>query len=796
MKSTLLNKSFRDLKQRKARSVFTILTIILGVAALGMFGVMPLVDQAMQDEIRGSNMYDVLLRFNDTAMDDDVLGSINELDNVRNTEAMFILYTKIYLGERRNIAWVVGVDDFQSMSVDKISIEDGDIPEAGKGDLLSERSNIDTGLYTAGMGNKVRMYDTFGNVREMNVTGIAHTPHFSGKPFEQVAVFYTDVNTVRGIANTSGYNLLTLDLVETDNAAVTRTVDDVKACLTERTDFNGFTQTPHIRKPGDWPQKEMLESVGSLFNLIAYIVLFCGLFLISNTMHTIITEQRREIAQMKAIGATSPQVVRSYLTTSLIMGVIGSSIGALLGLLITMGMAGMFGNMVGIRVGFRIHLPTVIIGFTTGCIVTVLASAPALLKALRVGVREGMEGSSISSSYRSSLLDRLMISTGLARIPVVFQMGIRNTSRRKGRSFSTIFQVALAVGMLLGVVTCCVAMSEEIDREISCVTYDIQSIGQEESANPLTEEVGHIINGIPGVRYAEPFISTMVGFDDYNTIALAYVHDTEAIDQDKTISSGRWFSDDEYERNEPVLVINERLSSSLGIEVGDSVKVKTRTGPVSFKVVGISIQVFTEVYMPFGMVKYLMGYGSTVSGFNIFTESRDHSEIDRVATMIEDTLIKRGYLVTNQIWYVNSVQITRGADSTVAMMIASGALIVFVTMIGLMSMLTMNVIERTREIGILRCLGSSSRSIISVFGMEGMIIALGGWIAGLPVGYGVQVLLTNSIRSSSGMDIAYIFPLPFVLISLAITVIISALIIQPPLFRAGRFRPGEALRYQ
>jgi ABC-type lipoprotein release transport system permease subunit len=185
-----------------------------------------------------------------------------------------------------------------------------------------------------------------------------------------------------------------------------------------------------------------------------------------------------------------------------------------------------------------------------------------------------------------------------------------------------------------------------------------------------------------------------------------------------------------------------------------------------------------------------------VSGFNVFTESKEYSDIDRVSTSVEDILAESGYLVNNQIWYVTSVQAKTGAETTVTMMIASGALIIFITMIGLMSMLTMNVIERTREIGILRCLGSSSVSVVSVFGLEGLVVALGGWMVGLPVGYGVQALLTWSVSSSSGMDIAYIFPLPFVIASLIVTLAITVMIIQPPLWRAGHFRPGEALRYQ
>jgi putative ABC transport system permease protein len=790
----LLRKSWRDLRQRKVRSIFTILTIMLGVAALGMFAVMPIVNQAMQDEIRSSNMHDVLLRFNDTAIDEDDLEALNDLDSVDSVEAMCIFYTKIIIGDRRNAAWIIGVYDLSEMAVDKVSLEKGKLPGPGMGELLSERANMDTSLLSD--VNGVRIYSALGTIVTYNVTGIAHNPHFSGMPFAQVAVFYSDVETVRSLADQSGFNMLALDLDECDDGTSKMAIGDVGSCLSDRTSFDGFSQMPQVRKNDEWPLKELFESVGSLFNMIAYIVLFCSLFLISNTMHTMITEQRREIAQMKAIGATQTQVVASYLTTSLIMGVIGSISGAVLGIMIALGMATMFGMMIGIQVGFGFNVPTILISSLVGCSITVLASIPAIVIALRVPVREGLEGCGISTNYGSTLLDRILVRGRSRSIPMIAQIGVRNASRRKGRSASTMLQVALAVGMLLGVITSCVALSQEIDREISCVRYDIQISGQEDGSRPMTEDKEELVEGIPGVESAEPYLSTMVRLEGHDSIALAYPCDTKAIDTEQALRSGRWFSESEDDNAELVVILNNRVARSLGVTVGDIVPIQTKAGILDFKVVGIGIQITVEVYMPLGTVREISDLEGIVSGFNVFTLSKDHTVIDRVSMAIEDTLIGMGYLVNNQIYYIASEQGARGAESTEAMMIASGALIVFVTMIGLMSMLTMNIIERTREIGILRCLGSSSLSVASVFGIEGLVIALGGWVLGLPAGYLVQVILTSSIVSSSGMGVGLIFPSSFVLLSLFATLVMTILVIQPPLWRAGRFKPGEALRYQ
>ena len=69
MVSTLMKKSFRDLSKKKGRSIFTIITIALGVASMGLFAVMPLVDQAVLDDIDDARMFNVLLEVEDVNLD-------------------------------------------------------------------------------------------------------------------------------------------------------------------------------------------------------------------------------------------------------------------------------------------------------------------------------------------------------------------------------------------------------------------------------------------------------------------------------------------------------------------------------------------------------------------------------------------------------------------------------------------------------------------------------------------------------------------------------------------------------
>lgn len=124
-----------------------------------------------------------------------------------------------------------------------------------------------------------------------------------------------------------------------------------------------------------------------------------------------------------------------------------------------------------------------------------------------------------------------------------------------------------------------------------------------------------------------------------------------------------------------------------------------------------------------------------------------------------------------------------------------GLLIVAISMVALINTLTMVVLERTREIGILRCIGAHARDIRRIFGTEGMTVALAGWLLGLPLGFGLAHAVVTLAENVFNEGLVFAFPALDVPIALIGTLILALLVIQIPLRRAVRFKPGEALRY-
>ncbi len=789
-----VKKSFADLNRRRSRTIFTVVTIALAVSGLGLFAVLPLLEEAIDDRIEESNLYDLKLEMDNVNLTAADLQHLSEIDNVNAVEAKSLYYTRIYVGERRNDAIIIGVEDFIDQEVEIVTKISGNTPVGLQ--LMTDKGNIKSGLYDE--SGSVRLYDHNGQVLDVEVTGVARCLYYTDYSVWGTAVFYAPISTVNALANTSGYNLIDMDLEDTSREEADKVIAAVEGYLVANTDFEAYSELPSLRPAGSYPMQETFEDIMAFFYVMTLLTVGCSIFLISNTMHTMITEQRKEIAQLKAIGATRVQVVGSYMLTNVILGGTGSIIGVGLGTIIAY-LVGLFlfDSFFGFSLAFAVYPPVIGISIIVGVAVTLIAAIPAMFFALQTSVRKGMEGSGMNSDGTILIFDK--ITSKATFIPTSSQMGMRNITRKKGRSISTILQVALAVGMFLGMVAIGFTVPAGIQDIFEDFGSEIVMTGQMTGANPLTEDLQFELEIIEGVAQVEPFVSSFGVIDEYEfsldgLVQQPFIHRFE-----RTLEKGRWITQDEYDQASMVIVLHRALASKIGKGIGDTVDITMATGVHTFEIIGLDNSNGDwgmSGRVPMTTLQELMFLDNVVTGFGIVTDTGERSQIDRVSTAIEDHMLAKGYIVNNYIMYMDydaSLQINM---NIISVMLAVGTLIVLVTLIGLMSTLTMNVIERTKEIGMMRCIGSSSWSIRAVFGVEGLTLAFLGWVFGIPFGHLVAVFLNRMTLEIMSIDFPLVYPWWLFPLAGVVTLGLTLFVIQPPLWRAVNFKPGDALRYQ
>ena len=561
--------------------------------------------------------------------------------------------------------------------------------------------------------------------------------------------------------------------------------------LRATTEFAAFGDLPAIREPGSYPGKSDFEAMASILNVVTLLALVSALVLLSNTMTTLVSEQTAEIAAMKAIGARRRDIRRIYLRTAVLFGVLGTVLGVGLGIVISNLLVGFFAQLFfGIDAAFGISAGVVVASLVLGLIGPPLAALPAVRRAARLPLNEALQatGSAVGGQGR---LDAALRRP--RRLPRAVQIGLRGVGRRKRRTVATAVQVALAVATCLALLSLGAGVSESTRGWFDDNRFDIWI--QPQAGKALDAGTGAAITGVDGVASAQPWLSNAIKVGD--TDAQAWGLPARPLMNTRVVD-GRWYSAADVEQAARVAVLGRTIAKTTGTAVGDRIRLSTANGPADFEVIGISANQADNggvVFVPVSALQSVLGLEGAFNNYFVTTAGDDHAVIDRATTRLEDVLAARGDQVATFVNYdAREMQVEANASITMSITVL-GLLIVAISMVALINAITMGILERTREIGVLRTLGARGRDVRRIFATEGLVVAALGWAIGVPLGYAMARALGRLAGDAVGIDIAFVFPLAYVVITLAGTVILALVVMLAPLRRAVRFKPGEALRY-
>jgi putative ABC transport system permease protein len=787
--TAMARKSLTDLTRRKARALFTVLTLAIAVASIGIFAVPSLLQQAMDRKIASTRLADLTVTMNPLVISDAQLHAVARVPNVEAVQPKSVFSTRIYVGARRQKSVIIAVPDYARQSTDVITVKSGSAPATGT--VLTDTQNAPKNKFSGGAGAPVRVIAGDRHVRTLRVSGQGQ--YLGGGQIVAdggFAVFYTTPKTLTALSGTAGYTMLAMRLHDTSRPAAERTAAAVGDALRSVKGFTGFADYPEIRTRGDYPGKELFGQVTTIMTMITLLSLLSALVLLSNTMTALIGEQTQEIAAMKAIGGTRRQIKRIYRRTALMLGALGAVLGAGLGIVLANVVVSFFGSrFYGISAGFHVDATMLAISLVVGLLGPALAAMPAIRRASRLSLAEALRATG-SAAGGQGALDR-----GLRHIrflPRTAQIGLRGSARRKRRTLATAVQVGLAVGILLGALSLGKAVATMSTDFFNIVHYDVWA--QTYASKPFNGAAQKTITSIPGVREAQPLLTNnarMAG----TTAQLFGLPERPMYTPD--LVAGSWYSDAGARAKARVAVIGQALADKAHVGVGDSIRIKAAAGPITLRVVGINSNADggQMVLLPLGTLQAALRSPGEINNYWIGTTSRDHAAIDRITTRVEDALAASGNQATTMERYVQKRDAIASNGGLTTSVTVLGLLIVAISLVGLVNAITMSVIERTREIGMLRCVGARAKDVRRIFTVEGLTVALLGWVIGVALGWAMGYGLVSLTASLVNVDLSFVFPAANVAITLVGTVVLTLLVLLGPVRRAIRLKPGEALRY-
>lgn len=784
----LFRKAYRDITKRRVRSLLTLAGIMIGVA-----GVVAIVStgqhlaRAQAAAYANASQADVSYWVWDAPPS--IPRAVQEIEDVSAVELRADLYTRCRWNVNgqpgaRDMS-LHGIQNFGNMLVDRVFLRAGRLPH--EGELVLEQSAFE--ILPLKFGDTLICRGLAG-VPERNFTlvGTVQTPNYPSAALLDYATGYVTLADGAKLLGTAGSNGL---MIKLDTLAQAHeTADQVGQLLERRGVAHGNLE---IRDPENFIGKRELDALLTLLSLFSAVGLLTSGFLVANTLAAMAAEQVGEIGTIKALGGTQLQVLTIYLLSAFLYGIVGTAFGLLLGIITSWRMMLYIGGLLNLTVGFEISPLGVALGVLVGIAVTVLAGAIPAFTATRVSVKAALESYGITPTYGQGRMDRL--ARRLVALPPLAAMSVRNLARRQGRALVTTLVIAVAVAASLAAQT----ISASVDTAIDNLFRTYRADAWVYFGELVGDNMRAALQSVPGVERTEVWSLQDAWVGNDNGVARARLWGLPAETQlySPHLVAGRWYEPGETD----TVVISTDLVESLHLGLGDDVRVDNGSNPRRFQVVGITIdnsvflgsQVAGKVFLAEPIVAQMQrreGWASFFAvGFAQHEPDYVQAKLDEIAQRFKQY----------QVGSDSAARQVRGAkDQSRILTIALAAMSVLVGMIGALGVLntiTLSVLERRREIGVLRSLGASNTHMIQTFVTEGIAFGVGGWLVGIVLGYPLGLVLTR-IMESVLFHIDYVFTAEKVVLSLAFALTLTIAASLAPALAAARVRVREVLRYE
>jgi putative ABC transport system permease protein len=818
-------KILHDLFHHKTRTLLAVFSIASGVFAVGaIFG---MVDQllsgmdAAHQAVNPSHVNIILRDYIPQAVADDLetLPGVAAVDAVNQVSVRYRLVSTAAVstgstGESSLVEpvetneWELGTivqrPDYANQTYDQVVLKEGNWPLTDS--IAIER--LSGSYFGVGMADAVT-FEIGDSQHTLTVTGVIRHPFVQPPLFGGQAHFFVDAATLEDLFGIpAGYFGQLLVRVEPYSLANAQEVaGDMRARLAEQ----GYGVAVSLYQEPDRHWGRMfVEGINWVMQLMALVALFLSVVLVWNTMTALITQQVDQIGVLKAIGARWPTIAGVYLAQVLIFGLLALLIALPTAALFAWGVGGWFLGLFNIDFPpFQVSTRAVVLQIVAGLLAPLLAALVPVLQGARLSVRQAIASYGLGGDFGSSRLDRAVERIGAAFLPTLYAASLGNLFRRKGRLALTLLVLITAGVMFLVVMSLISSVTFTLDNEMARQGYDVR-IGFAK-AQPV-DDVLTLANGVPGVSAAEMWHSrnaTLLRAGERLQDSAGLGAQLLGIPPDTAmyrpiITVGRWLQAADADAR--VIVISAETAEKNGIAVGDTVTLDLGAfGAAEWEVVGAyrvlygSGFVVEPIYAPLAAMDAATGLDDVgtqvlVRG-NVTSLAEEEALSDALQEAFEDAGMGIDFYTTSARLDAR-VYADNQFNSVISMLLSLALLAAMVGGIGLMGALGISVVERRREIGVLRSVGARSPAMMALFVMEGVLQALISFVLAVPLAFALARPLAERlglVMLEVRLDYAFNFAAVGVWFGLVLAIAVLASIL--PARSATQISVRESLMY-
>jgi putative ABC transport system permease protein len=795
-------KVFRDIWYNKARTGLVIASIAIGLMAISTtFRASAIFAQNLADGLEAINPASATLQT--IGVDDEVITAVSNLPSIAQAEGQQTIWARIKIGDEWRGIKIVALPDFADMEIDKIRSVNGDWPPTEHA-LLIERSSIGaTGLV---VGDSLVLETPTGREQEMEIGGTVHDLTIvSGELLSQVTFGYMTMETAVWLGLRDQFTEIKI-VVADDPLNVSHIQDVAQEAADEIESHRLPVFGAQIAAPGKHLMDNVVQSLLLILGSLGALSMLLSSFLVFNTVSAILSRQVPQVGVMKAIGAPRRDILTMYLATIFIFSGIALLIAVPLGMIGARVMTMQLAKLMNFDINsFRVPPAILLLELAIGILIPLLATLAPILKGTRLTVREAFSSQSGSGQFGTGRIDQWL--SQMRGLSISVSYAARNIFRRKGRLVLTL--LTLSIGGAIFITTLSVRSSLFLTID-SIAAYWQQDVTVDLQEPHTLAEMEEVIAGVDGVTAIEGWTVVPAfrlrddGTDSTETITLFAIPPDSAF-VEPTLLNGRWLTADD----ENGIVINiDFASKESDIAVDDEITMRIYGIESDWHVVGIATTQMVGLGEPRPEIP--MAYVE-IDAFE--TAVNKTGDINRVAiATTPHTAIAQSNLAAelNELLADNAIRV-RTIDThnemraqaenlmmpILLLLLSMAVLFALVGGLSLAGTMSLNVLERTQEIGIIRAIGAPGRDIMQIVVIEGVFIGLLSWLLAAIVAYPMGWIMSTAVGISFiKVPLTYAFAPLGILLWLAIVVALAIFASYVPARNASNLIVGEALAYE
>ncbi|MGW0961612.1 ABC transporter permease [Streptomyces gelaticus] len=583
-----------------------------------------------------------------------------------------------------------------------------------------------------------------------------------------------------------------------------------------------------------------LSGLSTMLLAFAGIALFVGVFLIANTFTMLVAQRTKELALMRAVGASRRQVKRSVLIEAAVVGLIASVVGFAIGLGLAVGLRSAMSLLGGkIPAGPLVVSPTAVVAaFAVGVLITVLAAwlparraakippvaamssvhATATVKSLvlrnSIGAVLTLLGAAgiVAGASRGGSSGRTVIAAGafLALVGVIVlipllsrpvialvrpllkrlfgvsgKLAAQNAVRNPRRTGATASALAIGLTLVTGISVLGVTLGQAVDR-MTTDNVKADYMVTMASGDPLDKSALAALEKADGVSAVSPQQATSLRVkDEYHSASAVTPGEVQKIFAITTLSG----SLDSLGKGE--IAVAEKTAKSNGWKTGDTLRVKfddDKNGELKVGAVFEDNEFLSSVLMPKNIADQ---HGSLADIREVWlkmdggaTKANEQALVDALGNNPAMSIMDR-----------QDIRDMFGGSVNLAMNIMYGllAMALIIAVLGVVNTLAMSVFERQQEIGMLRAIGLDRRRVKRMIRLEAVVISLFGAVVGVALGMFLGWAIGHTL-SSDIPDYALVIPWDRIAVFLVLAGIVGVLAALWPARSAAKLNMLTAIK--